>query len=239
MNKEIFLLTASEFPPLGSKHVEVKENTQSHENRVPLTPKKTRFSSPNGHGCGLYYDDNKKTYQVSPYKIKNGFQLYFSQNSVSSKTSENVELNNLANLMNKSGWPKNMPIIRAAMIDGKIVVYDHRRLVAAIAAGIRVPIDISKDYEQMIHERMESNGLKNPRAMIPVVSSNQDIFTGANKERFDRASEHLSKTKVNLLDFITKKPHSNRKLMFFSGQSSASPTKASENTTLVMQKLPR
>lgn len=237
MKQEQNLFSESDFPPLG-KNVDIKENTQSHYTRVPLTPKKTGFSDPNRNGSGVYSMPNTNELQISPYKINNGFQLYFSQNTVSSKTSNKVELNNLANQMNQSGWPKGMPSIKAAIIGDKIVVYDHRRLVAGIAAGIRVPVEISNDHVPMILKRMEENGLTHPRSMIPVISSDQEIFTGENKKRFDLANEHLSKRKVNLSElFVNKTTKTKRTLRFTSGKSGTSP--ATENAKPGVPKFPR
>lgn len=170
--------------------------------------KKLKPTDPYNGKIGIYLNTpNKKRelhYYISPYKMfqsdkeNTGYLasnedkqfykinqiIHFSQKSISCSTKDSIPLEALAKNMKEKGW-LGLPI-RASFIKGKLTTLDHRRVIAAIAAGVQIVVDINNTkYKEMILKRMCDNNLTEPHSGIPKLNKNfYEVFTS--KEFRDR-----------------------------------------------------
>ena len=149
-------------------------------------------TTPFGTGDGLYHMGGNY-FAVSPIKKKKDFQVKFSQVSVSPETGTKIvtKLDDLADKMRTKGW-KDIPPVQAAFINGDLVVHDHRRVMAAIAAEIRIFMCIKKGNARNILQRIKENKLDEPLASLPDFNGSKIPFTGKNLEAYLAASRLFS-----------------------------------------------
>lgn len=175
--------------------------------------KKLKSTNPFNKKIGIYLETprkgRKQSYHISPYKLvkanegdtihlalQNGKQIYginqvihFSQNNISNSTQDDIPLEKLAKDMQANGW-LGLPI-RASFIKGRLTTLDHRRVIAAIAAGVQIVADISNSkYETQILKRMDDNDLKEPSSRMPTLQGNlHEVFTSKEfRDRFQFAA---------------------------------------------------